>query len=134
VLFALTYNGRSRSLPEEPEDDAIRELMNRHQRTRDHGFGQAAGPEAADCAARSFAAAGYRVRREASDWVLLPDTQALQRQLIEGWAEAALEIAPDQAALVGSWLSRRLAHIEAGRSRVTVGHEDLAAWLPSSLA
>jgi hypothetical protein len=131
VLFALTYNGGSRCLPEEPEDDAIRELMNRHQRARDHGFGPAAGPEAGECAARCFAAVGYHVRREASDWVLLPDTRELQRQLIEGWAQAALEIAPGQAAVVGSWLARRLAHVEAGRSRVIVCHEDLAAWLPS---
>ncbi len=132
VLFALTYNGRSRCSPEEPEDDAIRELMNRHQRASDKGFGPAAGPEAIECAARSFAAVGYHVRREASDWVLLPDMRELQRQLIEGWAEAALEIAPGQAAMVGSWLTRRLAHVEAGRSRVRVCHEDLAAWLPST--
>ena len=33
--------------------------------------------------------------------------------------------------MVNSWLARRLAHVDAGRSHVTVGHEDLAAWLPS---
>ena len=131
VLFALTYNGGSRCAPEEPEDEAIRELMNRHQRDRDIGFGPAAGPEATECAARSFAAVGYHVRREASHWVLPPDVRELQRQLIEGWAEAAMEIAPDQAAMVRSWLARRLAHVEANRSRVIVYHEDLAAWLPS---
>ena len=131
VLFALTYNGRSRCSPAEPEDDTIRELMNKHQRTSDKGFGPAAGPEAIQCAARSFAAVGYQVRREASDWALPPAMRELQRQLIEGWAEAALEIASDQAGMVASWLSRRLAHVEARRSRVIVGHEDLAAWLPS---
>ena len=31
--------------------------------------------------------------------------------------------------MVRAWLTRRLVHVEAGRSRVTVGHEDLAAWL-----
>jgi len=132
VLFALTYNGRSRCSPGEPEDDAIRELMNQHQRASDHGFGPAAGPEAIECAARSFAAVGYHVRREASGWALAPDIRELQRQLIEGWAEAALEIAPGQSAMVRSWLTRRLAHVEAGRSRVDVCHEDLAAWLPSN--
>jgi hypothetical protein len=131
VLFALTYNGRSRCAPEEPEDDAIRELMNRHQRGRDHGFGPAAGPEAGELAAECFTAAGYHVQREASDWVLPPEMRELQRHLIEGWAEAALEIAPGEAALVESWLVRRLAHVEANRSRVIVCHEDLAAWLPS---
>ena len=31
--------------------------------------------------------------------------------------------------MIRDWLGRRLAHIDAGRSRVTVGHDDLAAWL-----
>jgi Tfp pilus assembly protein FimV len=50
------------------------------------------------------------------------------------WAKSApaLEIALDQAALVGSWLARRIAHVQAGRSRVQVCHEDPAAWLPST--
>jgi hypothetical protein len=131
VLFALTYTGRSHCSPEEPEDDTIRELMNRHQRGSDKGFGRAAGPEAVACAARHFAAVGYHVERAASDWMLPPDMQELQRQLVGGWADAALEIAPDRAEMVASWLARRLAHVEARRSRVVVGHEDLAAWLPS---
>src|SRR5262249_60018034 len=81
ALFALTYNGRSHCSPPEPEDDAIRELMNRHQRANDKGFGRAAGPDAAECADRCFTALGYHVQRESSDWVLRPGTQALQRQL-----------------------------------------------------
>lgn len=129
ALFALTYNGQSSCVPSEPEDDAVRQLMNRHQKT-DKGFGAAAGPDATDDAARAFAAVGYRVRREASDWVLPPDARGLQRRLIEGWAEAAAEIARDQSAAIDAWLARRLAHVEAGRSQLTVGHEDLAAWPP----
>jgi hypothetical protein len=130
VLFAMTYNGRSRCSPEEPEDEAICELMNDHQRASDKGFGAAAGPAAAGCAARCFEAVGYHVRREASDWLLAPDAQELQRQLIEGWAGAAREMAPGQAAMVESWLARRLAHVDAHRSHIVVCHEDLAAWLP----
>jgi len=130
ALFALTYNGQSSCLPVEPEDDTIRLLMNRHQKT-DKGFGAAAGPDATDDAARCFAAVGYRVRRDTTDWVLPPDVRDLQRRLIEGWAEAAAEIAPGQSAMIDDWLARRLAHVDAGRSRLTVGHEDLAAWLPA---
>ena len=70
VLFALTYNGESRWSPVEPEDDIIRDLMNRHQKTDKGLGGPAAGPDAVDCAERSFAAAGYQVRRDASDWDL----------------------------------------------------------------
>jgi hypothetical protein len=129
VLFALTYNGRSHCSPEEQEDDAIRDLVNRHQKTNDRGFGPAAGPDAGACAARCLAAAGYHVQREASDWVLSPDQGTLQRLLLEGWAAAALDIAPDRAAMIRSWLRRRLAHVEAKGSSIVVCHEDLAAWL-----
>lgn len=128
ALFTLNYNGRSRCTPVEAEDDAIRDLMNRHQRTSDKGFGLAAGPDAVDCAERGFAAVGYQVRRAASDWRLLPEQRELQRQLIEGWAQAAEEISPEQAPMIHAWLGRRLAHVEAGRSHVCVGHDDLAAW------
>ena len=128
AIFTLNYNGRSECIPVEAEDDAIRDLMNRHQRSNDKGFGRAAGPDAVDCAALSFGAAGYEVRREASDWILHPGQRELQRQLIEGWAHAAKEIAPEQTSMIHNWLARRLAHVEEGRSRVVVGHEDLAAW------
>jgi hypothetical protein len=130
ALFALTYNGQSSCVPAEPEDDTIRSLMNRHQKT-DKGFGAAAGPDATDEAARSFAAVGYQVRRETTDWVLPPEARALHQRLIEGWAEAAAEIAPERSAMIRGWLARRLAHVEAGRSQLVVGHEDLAAWLPA---
>jgi hypothetical protein len=128
VLFALTYNGRSRSVPAEPEDELVRTLMNRHQK-RDQGLGgPAAGPDAVDEAERSFAAAGYQIQREASDWILEPDRGELQRQLIEGWAAVAREMAPGEADRVDDWLARRLGHVTAGRSHLVVGHEDLAGW------
>jgi len=132
ALFALTYNGRSQCSPAEPEDDAIRDLLNRHQRNTDKGFGRAAGPDAVASAARCFADAGYHVRREPSDWILPPDARELQRQLVEGWAEAAIEIAPGQTKTIRGWLRRRLAHLESHRSHIVVGHEDLAAWVRST--
>jgi hypothetical protein len=130
-LFALTYNGESRCSPVEPEDDGVRELMNRHQRSNDKGFGRAAGPDAVEAAERCFSEVGYRVQRASSDWILPPEARELQRQLVEGWAQAAIEIAPGQSAMIRSWQSRRLAHIDAGRSRIIVCHEDLAAWPPT---
>jgi hypothetical protein len=129
ALFALTYDGQFHCSPAEPEDDTIRALMNRHQRQNDKGFGVAAGPDAIECAARCFDGAGYRVRREASSWILPPRAQAMQRELIEGWAQAAVEMAPADAHVVNDWLARRLAHVQAHRSRIVVGHEDVAAWL-----
>lgn len=127
ALFALTYNGRSSCVPAEPEDDMVRELLNRHQK-RDKGLGgPAAGPDSVACAERCFAEAGYRVLREPSDWRLGPADAAMQRLLVEGWAQAGIEAAPEHTRTIASWCTRRLAHIDAGRSRVVVGHDDLAA-------
>jgi hypothetical protein len=128
VLFALTYNGGISCSPEEPEDAMVRDLVNRHQRI-DKGFGPALGPDAAAFAARAFAARGYHVRQERSDWILADDVPVLQQQLIEGWADAAVDVAPEETPRVNGWKTRRLAHVGAGRSRIVVGHDDLAAWL-----
>lgn len=127
VLFTITYNGHSTSAPPEPEDELVLELFNRHQRTDKGLGGVAAGPEAAAAAVMAFEEAGYIVQRETSDWVLGPERREMQRMLIDGWAEAASEIAPDRAPLIRDWHARRLAHVEAGRSHIRVGHDDLAA-------
>jgi hypothetical protein len=124
VLFALTYDGRIRHLPEDPDDALILELVNGHQR-RDKGFGPALGPAADEATTRCLAAHGYIVRRAPSDWSLGPDRSALQRALVEGWAGAALESAQQHASRISGWRSRRLRHIDDGRSRMAVGHTDL---------
>lgn len=128
VLFALTYDGRSEWFPREDGDEQVRDLVNQHQRG-DKGFGSALGPAATDAAARHFAAHGYRVVRDRSDWVLDNRHAALQKELFEGSARAAIEIAPSESAAIEAWLRRRLDHLAAGRSRTIVGHEDLAAVL-----
>jgi SAM-dependent methyltransferase len=128
-LFALTYDGRIHCSPEEPEDDEVRQLVNEHQRT-DKGLGPALGPAASTVAAECFGALGYSVEREASDWHLEPDAAELQRQLIEGWSRAAVQMAPDRSASIREWTDRRLAHVLDGHSRLVVGHDDLAVWLP----
>jgi glycosyltransferase involved in cell wall biosynthesis len=127
VLFALNYDGRILCSPEDPDDALVAARVNEHQRT-DKGFGPALGPDATDAAARCFEASGYGVRRARSDWTLTPDFRGLQRQLIDGWAQAAAEMAPEQAIIVDAWRERRLAHIAAGWSEITVGHEDLVGW------
>ena len=130
ALFSITYNGQSASSPAEPEDEAVLELFNQHQH-RDKGLGgPAAGPNAFEVASRCFAEVGYEVNAEASDWLLGPDQGELQRHLIEGWASAAAEISPSDKEWIEDWRRRRIQHVEAGRSRTVVGHDDLAAWLP----
>lgn len=126
ALFALTYDGRIECTPGEPEDRAIRDLVNRHQRT-DKGFGPALGPDAIGVAERCFVGEGFQVRRERSDWQLSSEMRELQRPLIDGWARAATEIAPVERASIDRWRARRLAHVDEGRSHIVVGHEDLCA-------
>ncbi|MCU1383140.1 MAG: group 1 glycosyl transferase [Acidobacteria bacterium] len=130
VLFALSYDGRIVCSPEDPEDGSVVALVNEHQR-HDKGFGPALGPAATEAAARCFAANGYRVQRAASDWILPPDSRELQSQLIDGWAQAAAEIAPERARTIDGWRDRRLAHVAAGWSHIVVGHEDFGGILGS---
>jgi SAM-dependent methyltransferase len=127
VLFALTYDGLIGCSPEDPDDGSIVALVNEHQRT-DKGFGPALGPDAPEAAARCFEQVGYQVERSRSDWRLAPDRGELQRQLIEGWAQAATEIGPERARVIDGWRDRRLAHVAAGWSEMIVGHQDLAGW------
>ena len=128
ALFPIIYNGGSCASPAEPEDEMVLDLFNRHQRTDKGLGGPAAGPAATDAAARAFAAEGFHVEVEPSDWVLGDDDREVQRQLIDGWAFAATEMGPDSAEVIANWKSRRLAHVEAGASRIVVGHFDLAAF------
>jgi hypothetical protein len=129
ALFSITYNGQSSCDPAEPEDEMVRELMNRHQKTDKGLGGLAAGPDACAVAERVFTEASYQVERAASDWQIGPHEQAFQRMLIDGWAQAAIEIAPQHTAAIAAWLERRRAHTDAGRCRIVVGHDDMAAWI-----
>jgi hypothetical protein len=129
VLFALNYDGRSACDPPDADDDVVRDLFNAHQRSNDKGFGTAAGPDAATCAIACFESSGYVVRHDRSDWNLGPGDAAMQRLLIRGWAEAAIEKAPVENGRIRSWLQRRLEHVTRQQSRIVVGHEDVAAWL-----
>lgn len=128
VLFALSYDGRMECTPAEPEDEDVRRLVNQHQKG-DKGFGPALGPDAASAVVAMLADAGYTVNQAQSDWKLAPDARVLQDELIRGWADAAREITPDNAAAIDDWRTRRLAHVRAGRSRIVVGHLDVAGIL-----
>jgi hypothetical protein len=128
VLFALSYDGRMKCLPEEPEDELVRNLVNRHQQT-DKGFGLALGPDAAAQAADLLENLGYAVIRDRSDWVLDSGSLLLQQQLIDGWASAATGMAPAETAVIERWRARRMDHVTQGRSQVVVGHEDVGAFI-----
>jgi hypothetical protein len=128
ALFALSYDGRIECSPAEREDELIRSLVNRHQRT-DKGFGLALGPDAAGRAIQHFETLGYQAIRDRSDWLLEPESAVLQREVIDGWAAAARTMAPNEAELIDGWRTRRFAHVAQGRSRLRVGHEDVGAFI-----
>lgn len=127
VLFALSYDGRVELQPSEPDDEWMIELINQHQRG-DKGFGPALGPEGTRHAGDVFAALGYQWRITASDWVIEPAEQALQRELIAGWIGAAREFAPSEEDRIERWGRRRNALVSVGTSRIRVGHQDFVAW------
>lgn len=125
VLCALSYDGRIACAPRDADDEWVRTLVNEHQRT-DKGFGPALGPGAVAEARDAFK--GWDIRVSPSDWHLGPERAELQRQLVAGWAAAARELATAESGAIDGWLERRLGHVDAGRSKMTVGHLDLAAF------
>jgi len=123
LYVALTYNGRIEWEPADPFDGLALNAVNRHQRG-DKGFGPALGPDAAPMLARMLGR-GAEVGR--SNWRLGPDDQAIQWALIKGYAGVT-----DDPAL-RAWAKRRVAHLLARRSTLTVGHLDLL-YLPDFLS
>ena len=131
VLCTLSYDGRIACDPADALDARVRELVNAHQRTN-KGFGRALGPDATDAAAAAFRAEGFDVMVAASDWVLGESHAELQGQLIDGWAGAARDMAPAEAAAIAAWRDRRRAAVASGASRLAVGHGDLLALVPTA--
>ncbi|HSM06996.1 MAG TPA: class I SAM-dependent methyltransferase [Longimicrobiales bacterium] len=125
VLFALTWDGVIRWEPEDPDDEVIRAAVAAHQ-LRDKGLGRALGPGGAEAARSRLSAAGYRTEEAASPWILEGRGDAsLALALIRGWAEAALDVAPEAEVRVERWLRRRTAAVAAGAFHLEVGHRDL---------
>ncbi len=127
VLFVLTYDGRIVWTPADDDDEFISELVNRHQRT-DKGFGAALGPTATQAYIEHLTNRRYLVHSQPSEWRLGPQQRALQLELLQGWAQASLELQPESYARIQVWTQRRRAHIRAGRSSLIVGHADVLGW------
>lgn len=124
VVFALSVDGRIGWPDTDPDDAAVLERFALHQRS-DKGFGPALGGRAPAAAASALRAAGYQVQGARSDWWLDRD---LQREVLLGIADAAVQADPAAAAMAGAWRARRIAAADDARP-MTVGHLDLAGWL-----
>lgn len=123
---ALSFEGTIELVPRDPLDATIIAAVNAHQRT-DKGFGPALGPAAADAAIARFESLGYSVKHGRSDWVIGLQDQAMQNEILAGWAHAAREIDALTLAETAAWLTRRRDIVAAGRSSLRVGHVDVFA-------
>jgi hypothetical protein len=126
VYAALSYDGRIEMTPTDAIDAAIVDAVNRHQRT-DKGFGPALGPDAARIAVERFERVGYSVVQDVADWVFESHDREIQLETLTGWATAARGIGTVPLPDVIAWLTRRRAHVTAGRSAIRVGHIDVFA-------
>lgn len=115
LYVELTYDGHIEWEPADPFDELAVNALNRHQRG-DKGFGLALGPDAAPALARMLGG-GTELAR--SDWRLGAGDRAMQRMLIKEYTGIT-----DTPAL-RAWAKRRMAHLQARRSALTVGHLDL---------
>jgi SAM-dependent methyltransferase len=125
LYAALSFDGRVDLTPAARDDAAIIAAVNRHQLT-DKGFGPALGPQGGAAAIAALEADGFAIAQGASDWAFGPADQAIQLEMLAGWASAAGEmgIAPG---LLEAWLAERRALVAAGRSAMRVGHLDFFA-------
>ena len=65
------------------------------------------------------------VELASSDWRIDSSEAALQRELVDGWVDAALEL--DDYPELERWRRRRIDDIDDERFAVVVGHVDLLA-------
>ncbi|MGP5562674.1 glycosyltransferase [Vreelandella alkaliphila] len=111
------------------DDRWVGELFNAHQ-SRDKGLGGALGGAAHSALAKAMADHGYRVNEAETPWRLAagkPAQYPLMGALIEGWASAANEQAPEAASRIAQWRGERLGLVAKGEIGIWVGHRDLLA-------
>jgi len=118
---ALTYDGLMTWSPEDPQDGAITESFNHHQKS-DKGLGPALGPDGAARAAAILDASGFQVRQAQSPWRLGPQMAELQMALNSGIAQAAASAGNAHAS---GWGERR--HETASTAQCVIGHLDILA-------
>lgn len=111
------------------EDHWLLAMFIAHQQ-RDKGLGDALGGQAHEALVEALEAADYRVEQADTPWQLSAGSREnlpLMMTLLEGWAEAATEQAPEAAARISAWLQQRQQAVTSGELGIWVGHRDLFA-------
>lgn len=138
VLIVLSYAGRFELEPAHPQDDVLRDLVNRHQHGN-KGGGAALGPDAAGVLETLMADAGYSVQAAESRWNLgdpdnpgdrVQSDTTLLHMLMQGWVEAAIEQSPEHRSQLERWRAAREGQLSEGVLRVVVYHTDMLALPP----
>ncbi|WP_447555619.1 glycosyltransferase [Vreelandella sp. EE22] len=138
LLVALSVTGQwcfvdqANQVLEDEDDRWALALFNAHQ-LRDKGLGQALGGTAHGELVEALKGHGYRVDEAETPWQLGADDQTLMPMmcsLVEGWAEAMTEQAPQEANRIAQWRDARLDAVRAGKRGIWVGHRDLLALPP----
>ncbi|MEA2118052.1 glycosyltransferase [Halovibrio sp. HP20-50] len=114
------------------EDHWLLAMFIAHQR-RDKGLGAALGGQAHSALVSALEQASYRIEQASTPWRLAAGDstqQPLIKALLEGWAEAATEQAPQAAERIARWLQQRQQAVADGALGVWVGHCDLLAIPP----
>jgi SAM-dependent methyltransferase len=124
LYAALSYDGRIKIAPRHPLDEKIAAAVNAHQRGN-KGFGPALGPAAAQTCIARFQFLGSAVVHGTSDWVAGNNDREFQREVFNGWANAAREMSELPLPDIVEWLTFRRDHV--GRSSLRVGHVDIFA-------
>lgn len=111
------------------EDHWLLAMFIAHQQ-RDKGLGEALGGQAHGTLVAALERAGYQIEQADTPWQLAAgdhDQQPLMMTLLEGWAEAATEQAPEAASRIATWLQQRQQAVIKGDLGIWVGHRDLFA-------
>ena len=120
AFFGLSVTGLVRLTPPHPDDGAIGEAFNAHQRR-----GGRLGPDAAAHASRMLRRHGYRVTEIATDWLLDATRIELTVAWLRGRAAAAAEQVPVLADRITRWLGERVAAAQRGDLTASVRHVDV---------
>ncbi len=111
------------------EDRWLLAMFMAHQQ-RDKGLGDALGGQAHGALVAALEHADYRIEQAETPWQLAAGSQQqqpLMMALLEGWAEAATEQAPEAAARIAIWLKQRQQAVANGELGIWVAHRDLFA-------
>lgn len=129
LLTTLNYTAMAFA-PPVAEDEYFLRLYEQHM-TREQAWGQAMGPQCADCMRTVLASLGYTVRHGTSVWTVAETDQAMLRAML-GFMQAAIPSVVSSAEALHAfhaWLAAKNHLIAQRRLRLRVHHVDLFAWL-----